>query len=923
HPKVIIFRRTEAFEIDRARNLLTAGIDWESVARILPRDVPRYRDLMLTEEEWETQRRGGTWSALFDRNGWTNRVPLLVWLLLAEGLGLAAFPLAQLLLGRLADGGYLPAKPLGVLLLGYGSWLLAATKLLPFSRGTIGLILCLLVLLGGIVGWRRRSQLRALVCARFRLLLVEEAVFLGGFFLFLLIRLGNPDLWHPWFGGEKPMDLAYLNAIVRSTTFPPYDPWFAGGYLNYYYFGHVLVATLIKLTGIVPSVAYNLALPLLYGFTCGGAFSVVYHLAARKGREGWDRRALSAALVGVAFVALLGNLGEYMLILRKLGEVSGLDFRSNIPGLASLVRALAGLPKALRNGLPVGIGSWYWDASRVMPRGEINEFPFFTFLYADLHAHLIALPYTLLALTQVVALVRGRETEDEAFASLFPAPWALMGLALVLGALRCANSWDFPTYFLLAALGWGIGLHARRGRLDGGWFAGFGLTAVLLWLLSSFLYRPFWQRYGSYYSRFVPWTGERSRVGEFVIIHGLFLFVLLSYLLTEVFGEKAREAPLRAARMLVRFGYRLPDLVRRLRRCRGGTAAWRVLWGGAFAFLAVELYIHLPTKTPAGSSFFLFRLRGQPLVGWLVALAFLGLILLLRRDRTAEERFLSLLVLAGLGISGAVELWVLQGDVGRMNTVFKFYLQVWVLWAVASAAALPYLWETTMRWRPWRRVLWRGALYLLALLCAFYPFLATQAKVRDRFPAVAPLSSGSSCRYLDSVVRPGLTLDGDAFMEQAVYCDDERPIVLVEDAEAIRWLQENVSGSPVVLEGNAYLYRWGSRISIHTGLPTVIGWDWHQKQQRAVLATDVIDRRLSDVRALYSDPDIGRTLELLRRYRISYIVVGQLERLYYPAQGLAKFERMEDRYLERVYPGPGETGTVIYRVLPAVWGTGE
>jgi YYY domain-containing protein len=929
HPKVILFRRTEAFDIDRARMLLTAGVDWENVARILPRQVPHYRDLLLTDAEWEAQLQGGTWSALFNRNGWANRAPVLVWLFLVEALGLVAFPLAHVLLGRLADGGYLPAKALGVLLLGYGSWLLAATKVLPYSRGTIALVLLLLLLLGGGVACRRFGRLKALVRARYRLLLVEEALFLGGFFLFLLIRLGNPDLWHPWFGGEKPMDLAYLTAIVRSTTFPPYDPWFSGGYLNYYYFGHVLVATLIKLTGIVPSVAYNLALPLLYGLTWGGAFSVVYHLVARRENDAWDPRALRAALAGVAFVALLGNLGEYMLILKKLGELSGLDFRSNIPGLASLVRALAGLPKALREGLPVGIGSWYWDASRVMPRGEINEFPFFTFLYADLHAHLIALPYTLLALTQIVALIREREAEDGSFASLLPSPWALFGLALVLGALRCANSWDFPTYFLLAVLAWAIALQARRKRLDGAWLAGIGLTGLLLWLLSSFLFRPFWERYGAYYTSLTPWTGERSRVGEFVIIHGLFLFVLVSYLLAETFGRKAREAPLRLARMLVRFGYRIPDLVRRTRRhCKGSTAAWRVLGGSVLGLLAVELYLQFPVRSPSGSSLFPLRLRGQPLVGWLVLLALMGLILLLRRERSSEDRLLALLVLAGLGIGGAVELWVLQGDIGRMNTVFKFYLQIWVLWAVASAAALPRLWEAMERWHPRVRVAWRGTLWLLVGLCALYPLLATQAKVRDRFPPVAPLTAGSGCQYLDGNaspgMRPGPGLDGDAFMEYAVYCDEGRPIVLAEDAGAIRWLQENVAGSPVVLEGNSYLYRWGSRISIHTGLPTVIGWDWHQKQQRAVLASAVVDRRLADVRTLYGDPDIERTLELLRRYRISYIVLGQLERLYYPPEGLGKFERMEGRYLERVYPSEAQAGgTVIYRVLPVVWGTGE
>ena len=113
-----------------------------------------------------------------------------------------------------------------------------------------------------------------------RTIVVGEIVFWGTFGVFLLFRYLNPDSWHPSWGGEKPMEFAHINAILRSAHFPPYDPWYSGGYINYYYYGSYLVAFCMKATGIPSEIAFNLAQPTFVAFLALAA----YGLAATLGR---------------------------------------------------------------------------------------------------------------------------------------------------------------------------------------------------------------------------------------------------------------------------------------------------------------------------------------------------------------------------------------------------------------------------------------------------------------------------------------------------------------------------------------------------------------------------------------------------------------------------------------------------------------
>ncbi|MFH1085280.1 MAG: DUF2298 domain-containing protein, partial [Chloroflexota bacterium] len=409
HPKVTIFRKRADFSMDTVEALL-GGYELERIVRVMPKQVTNApNNLMLSDDMWTLQRQGGTWSRIFQRDSLANRAPLLIWLLAIYLIGLMGFPFAFVALRRLRDRGYILSKTLGLLLLGYLSWLLPSLRWAPYERWLIVALLCGLLAAAAAVAWVQRKAMWTFITARWRLLLAYEALLLAFFALFLLIRLGNPDLWHPVMGGEKPMDLAYLNAITKSSYFPPYDPWFAGGYLNYYYLGWVMVATLIKLTGIVPWVAYNLTLPTFFALVAAGSASVVHNLIPADGDEArWLPRAFKFGVVGACLVALAGNLGQLQLLVQGLQQLGQeVVLKSDIPGLEGLVRTLAGLWAAVGKGqqLPFRSEWWYWNASRIMKHGEINEFPFFTFLYADLHAHLTAMPFAILALGLATSLV--------------------------------------------------------------------------------------------------------------------------------------------------------------------------------------------------------------------------------------------------------------------------------------------------------------------------------------------------------------------------------------------------------------------------------------------------------------------------------------------------------------------------------------
>ena len=888
HPPVWIFKKTATYSRENTAELL-GGIDLSNPIFMNPLEATQAPDgLLLTAQEWKTQRANGTFREIFAVDGVLNQNPWLaavVWWLAVVALGWLSFPVVFVVLRGLPDRGYALARIFSLLFISYFGWILASYAILPNTRGTLLWGTAVLALISLFLFLRHRQAMISWVRTNLAYVGIAEGLGLALFLLMILIRLGNPDVWDVIWGGEKPMDLSYFTAVLKSTTFPPYDPWHAGGYINYYYYGFVYVGSITKLLGIMPTLAYNLILPMLFSFTGLGIFSIAYNLVASKDwRLDTDKHALNpisdirnpkyaivAGLIATTLAMLLGNLAQVG-VLVDAWQRAGNPALGSIPLVGPLMQVLDGGVKIIGGQpAPIYTGDWFWTATRALNSnpGEvqpITEFPFFTFLYGDLHAHMIALPLTVLALGWAVAMALGSKGDSP----LPPGPLAPLPLlfgALVIGSLRATNTWDWPTYLVIGGLAVTYWVWQRNGRFSLTTLFQSGLLAGLLFSLSVLTFWPFADYYGTAYNSISLWPGSYTFLSRYLVVHGLFLFFVVIHL--------AREF-------------------------RAWTRAWtyenlrRFEPAGAALIVALLAYVALLVA---------LVLRGYWIAPVVLTLIIAAGMLGLRRNLPPARRIILILISSALALTLAVEIVVLDGDIGRMNTVFKFYLQVWMILSVVGGVTAVWMWPSVQRRGKLTRRIWQTALGILLFAAVLYPLLATQAKWAIRMSKEAPH-----------------TLDGMAFMEYVSYGDtNNSTITLAYDYEAIQWMYRNINGSPVIVEGHSHNnggfseYRSiTSRVAMYTGLPAVAGWDWHQRQQRSTVPGTLVSNRIREVNNFYNTTNVQEALNFLHKYDVSYVYAGQLEWVYYSPQGMNKFDQMvQAGYLEEVYRN---RGTSIYHI---------
>ncbi len=838
-------------------------------------------------------------------------VAILAWLLVLAALAAVTAPATMLLFRGFGDLGWGFARLVGLIVSGFAVWIAVS---LGIARFSLDWIVGIVALVGLVVWIALRGKLAAEVRVHLRMMLVSEAVFLAAFGFFLLLRALNPDLWQTTLGGEKPMEMAFISAIGRSVTFPPYDPWYAGGIINYYYYGFYLIALLWKLCGVPPEMAFQLGIATVSAALVSGLFSLASTLTAdflSTKRLAWM---ITGGLIGVVLHTVIGNLDAARQIFTRGATV--IDF---------------------------------WQSSRVFD-GAISEFPYFTQIWADLHPHAIALPIAVLLIA--LAYARLRSTPGE-----IPARFWIPAVGLLLGTLLVVNAWNMPLAALL--IGAAILTRAFREPTSFRTYARAGLAWVAALAVAGLLFMPFLSRYIPMVSG-AGLTSEGTTWNQYLIHFGIFLGILAAAGTTWI-GRRSivTWVPSRllasAGAVSALAGFTLaslffaPPQTDLVTLAVTGTVI--VVFAAAFPPIAYCVLIGHPRSAILGAaSITLMSVVGllapyRMTASLLLIPLLLGILLWLRFPHRPPLAFVGLCLAAATGVTLGTDLVFVIDDLRgsnweRMNTVFKFYLQGWTFYALAATIALVWLLKRAMlettahrlhfvarplktREMPGAAMTTCGDHYplapvslsialLLVIVGLAYPLFGTPERLAQRMP-------GSPA---------GLSLDGLAWMRESTITNalGER-IDFAGDYDAIVWLRGHAKGNPVILEASIGPYRGnGTRISAATGLPAVLGWDRHERQQRYAPG---IDQRLRDIREIYRTSTIERKQLLLRTYDVRYVVVGDVERRwtieapfagatdpyehYASPEGLAAFDRMVGTDL-RVAFRSGQT--TVYEVIP-------
>lgn len=690
-------------------------------------------------------------------------VPFLKWWFAIFVLGLVAFPLTSSFFRKFNDKGYLFSKVIGFALAGYVVWLMTCLKIMKFTGITciIMTALCAAIIYGYYVVKAKITHTKCQIYEAYDLSLLsnyvfEELFFFGVFLLLIYIKGFKPEAS----GTEKFMDYGFMTVMYRSDYMPAEDLWFSGNIINYYYVGQYMATFLTKLSHVKISEGYNLAMMLIGGFTVTLPYSITVNLLQNVKTSDGKRRCakifphIGGVISGVA-VSFAGSMHYtyYKLVVPFMIKFLSLDVE--VPGY------------------------WFPDATRYIGYQPdtndktIHEFPNYSLVLGDLHAHAINLMFVLALLGLLLAWQLRKNTKEKLVVSnaknLFGQAFQthLFMIAFLIGIFCMTNYWDFPIYFVVSG-------------------------AIILFT-NLYIY-------------------EKKKFGWLITaVQGIYMFGFAYFI-------------------SILFTLNFDKISSNIRICPDHTPLKQmiVLWG-------------LPIAVITG--YIIFRYvayqKGKQDED--------------KRDWSHVDRFVILIGLCAIGLVLVPEVVYVEDIYSegykRANTMFKLTFQAFMLMGIVMG-------------------------YIFVRLIAFHN------KAREKkfsiicfilFLTTVGYSVTATKSWFGNIFHP----NGYKGLDCTAFLDETMP----QDSEGIAWLNENVTGTPVVLEVNGLSYTDYERVSSFTGLPTLLGWRTHEWLWRG--RTDILDERELDITDIYTSTNASHINELIDKYNISYIFVGQIEMTHF------------------------------------------
>ena len=814
-------------------------------------------------------------------------------------LGISCMPLTMLVFRRFDDRGWLISKSIGIMLVGWIMFVLSSAHLMKFMQ-SMCIVLIILVLGLNVVLFIFGKQKEILKGADFKLIIIEEAAFLALFLLWVYIIGFKPEAY----GTEKFMDYAFITSMMRTTYLPPIDPWFSGEAINYYYGGQYLTAFIIKTSGVTAGEGYTLMRAAIASFSCMLPFSVVYQLLRSRFAGRTKLIPYIGGTIGGIAVAFCGNFQYVIYGLFKpiIAKMNGEDY-----------------------------SYWFPDATRFigynpdMPDKTIHEFPAYSTVLGDLHAHYInivfvvvvtaaALAYALRLHAEMTGLAvkaaaanavpkkSGKKAAEKkadaekdtdgrkanAGFGAFMKKWLpvvlcpeIVLIGFCTGIFRWTNFWDFPIYFVVGcAVVFFMNLRKYWKSSPKTFLLVMGAQAVAAALIGTIAALPFTLGFDQISSEILP-THSHTMLWQLLVLWGLPCAVLV-VLIVKIFLDRraflranpAEKTPAEAAASANTASVNTAAQSASGKNASGkkkkkgaGEAAFAEAEGTAAEVKAAddegteEKDAAFAKKKKKGIP---FRMDPSDLVALLFGLCAVGLVLLPEVIYVVD---------------------IYTGDYYRANTMFKLTYQAFILFGMVMGYALVRVFMTS---KMALRIVC-GVLTGCLLLTFGYIFKSCES-------------------WFGANLSPSKRVHTDA----SVYVSQSFP----EDFEAICWINSNVFGQPVMVEAAGDSYSAYERVSTSTGLPTILGWYVHEWLWRS--GTDILNVRKNAVNTIYTSLDAQAVRQVINDYNVSYIYVGKLEHEQYPnindafikSLGTVAYEDA-NTYIVKVTPGKTSAGAGI------------